>query len=130
MITEFNPFETGLSRFVTMGKEFIGRDALQLMMRKGLRKQLVSLVIDCDHAPSHGGASVYQHDQLIGTVTSAQWGHRTSKNIALAFIDPDYAAIGTSLMVDVLGIKTPATVVTPTMFDPENSRLKPAELMA
>ena len=127
LITEFNPFETGLSRFVTMGKEFIGRDALQLMMKKGLRKQLVSLVIDCDHAPSHGGASVYQHDQLIGTVTSAEWGHRTGKNIALAFIDPDYAAIGTSLMVDVLGIKTPATVVTPTMFDPENSRLKPAD---
>ena len=110
---------------MNLDKEFIGKDALQLMMKKGLRKQLVSLVIDCAHAPSHSGASVYQHDQLIGTVTSAAWGHRTGRNIALAFIEPDYAAIGTAVTVDVLGIKTPATIDAPVMFDPENSRLKP-----
>ena len=125
LITEFNPVETGLSRFVNMNKDFIGKEALQLMIAKGMRRQLVSLVIDCDHAPSHGGASVYHNDQLIGTVTSAAWGHRVSKNIALAFIEPEYAAIGTSLAVDVMGIKTSATIVQPILFDPENRRLKP-----
>ena len=61
--------------------------------------------------PAMAGRLFINMITLIGTVTSAEWGAETEqvKNIALAFIDPDYAAIGTSLMVDVLGIKTPAS---------------------
>ena len=74
LLTEFNPFETSLGRFVNMDKDFIGKEALQKMQAAGARKQLVSMVIECEHAPSHGGASIYQGDRLIGTVTSADWG--------------------------------------------------------
>ena len=103
LITEFNPFETGLGRFVDMNKEFVGKPALQEMVEAGPRKLLVPLAIDCDHAPSHGGASVYDGDNLVGTVTSAAWGYRVGRNLAYAFVEPDCAAAGTALKVDVTG---------------------------
>jgi len=117
LITEFNPFETGLDRFVRMDKEFIGKSALEKMVEDGPRKLLVSLEIDCDHAPAHGGASVYAGDDLVGTVTSAAWGYRVGKNLAYAFVEPESAAVGTPLQVDVLGIPQSATVIAPSPYD-------------
>ena len=124
LLTEFNPFETGLSRFVKMDKEFIGKAALEKMVADGPRKLLVSIEVDCTHAPSHGGASVYAGDKLVGTVSSADWGHRVAKNLAYAFVDPDCAEIGTELRVDVLGLPEPATVIAASPYDPSGSLVR------
>ena len=120
LITEFNPFETGLGRFVNMDKEFVGKAALQKMAGEGPRKLLVPLAIDCDHAPSHGGASVYNGAALVGTVTSAAWGYRVGRNLAYAFVDPDCADVGTALKVDVMGLPQDAVVIAPSPYDPEH----------
>ena len=124
LITEFNPFETGLGRFVDMNKEFVGKPALQEMVEAGPRKLLVPLAIDCDHAPSHGGASVYDGDNLVGTVTSAAWGYRVGRNLAYAFVEPDCAAAGTALKVDVTGKPQDAVVIAPSPYDPEHRRVR------
>ena len=71
-------------------------------------------------APSHGGASVHADGALVGTVTSAAWGHRVARNLAYAFIDPACAGIGTELTVDVMGIPQPARVIAPSPYDPDN----------
>ena len=127
LITEFNPLETGLERFIDFNKNFVGKPALQEMQKKGLRKKLVTLSIACDHAPAHGGASVYAETDVIGTVTSADWGYRVQQNLALAFIDPEFSNVGQKLYVDMLGIKTAATVTQSALFDPDFSRLKRSE---
>ena len=127
LLTEFNPLETGLERFVDFSKDFVGKPALQEMQKKGLRKKLVTLSIACDHAPAHSGASVYAETDVIGTVTSADWGYRVQQNLALAFINPEFSKEGQKLYVDILGIKTAATVTPSALFDPEFSRLKQAE---
>ena len=119
LITEFNPFETGLGRFVNMDKEFVGKAALQKMAGEGPRKLLVPLAIDCDHAPSHGGASVYNGAALVGTITSAAWGYRVGRNLAYAIVDPECAAAGTALKVDVMGLPQDAVVIAPSPYDPE-----------
>ena len=124
LITEFNPFETGLDRFVRMDKDFIGKPALEKMVRDGVRKLLVSLAIDCDHAPAHGGASVYAGDDLVGTVTSAAWGYRVGKNLAYAFVKPESAAVGTALKVDVMGLPQDAVVIAPSPYDPGNGLVR------
>ncbi len=124
LITEFNPFEAGLERFVDMGKDFIGKPALQEMLTAGPRKQLVVLEIEATHAPSHGGASVRDGARVIGTVTSADWGHRLRKNLAYAYVDPAFEAEGTSVHVDVVGVPQPAKVVARGQYDPANLRVK------
>jgi dimethylglycine dehydrogenase len=119
LITEFDPFETGLDRFVKMDKPvFIGKAALENRVRNGVQKRLVSLEIDYDHAPAYGGASVIQGDDVVGTITSGAWGYRVGKNLAYAFIDPKLSEIGTCVKLDLLGQLVDATVCAPSPYDP------------
>lgn len=124
LLTEFNPEETGLDRFLDMQKDFIGKSALVKMKTDGPRKKLVSLQIDCSHAPSHSGASIKKGEDVIGTVTSAAWGYRVGKNLAYGFVDPEMSEIGTNLTVDVLGSPETAIVIAASPYDPKNMILR------
>ena len=125
ILTEFDPYETGLSRFVRMEKgEFIGRAALEARRAEGPRRKLVTLAIDCDHAPSHGGASVMVDGRVVGTVTSADWGHRVGMNLAYAYVLPEVSEVGAGLTVDVLGMPETARVIAASPYDPEMSLLR------
>ncbi len=118
ILTEFNPFETGLSRFVDLTKDFTGKDALLKRQAAGPRRQMVTLSLDNRDAPAHGGASVMLDGKVVGTVTSGDWGHRTGLNLAYAFVEPDLAVDGTQLCVDVIGMDIRAQVISPGPYDP------------
>ena len=126
LITEFDPLESALERFVMLDKpDFIGKAALMARQAQGPRRRFVSLVLDCAHAPAHGGDSILGPDKAcIGTVTSGAWGHRTGQNIAMGFVDPAFAVPGTGLLVEVIGQPIAATVVSPDLYDPDNSRVR------
>ena len=121
LITEFDPLESALDRFVLLDKpQFVGKEALMEHQKKGPRQLFVSLVIDCTHAPAHGGGSIVKADgSCIGTITSGGWGYRTDKNIAMGFIDVGHEAVGTELFVEVMGEPVPAIVVEPDLYDPK-----------
>ncbi|WP_299147010.1 FAD-dependent oxidoreductase [uncultured Tateyamaria sp.] len=119
LITEFDPFETGLDRFVKMGKDFVGKAALEKRQAAGLKRKLVSLQIDAADAPAHGGASVMVGIEVVGTVTSGDWGHRVDKNIAYAFVQPELAHLGQALEVDICGTKVRAVVCERSPYDPD-----------
>ena len=124
LITEFNPFESALDRFVHMEKSFIGKHGLEKMIANGPRRKFVSFVLDTDHAPAHPGDSMVAEGRVIGTVTSAGWGYRTNKNIAMGFVDPQFAGEGSRFDVEVIGSPVAAEVVAPALYDPQNQRLK------
>ncbi|MSU89247.1 FAD-dependent oxidoreductase [Rhodobacteraceae bacterium 2CG4] len=125
ILTEFDPYETGLGRFVKIDKgDFVGRDALRQRRAAGPRRKLVTLALDCTHAPAHPGASVMAADEVAGTVTSGGWGHRTGLNLAYAFVTPELAAPDTSIAVDLLGARVPARVVEQCSYDPDFSRVR------
>ncbi|MEM8750299.1 MAG: FAD-dependent oxidoreductase [Pseudomonadota bacterium] len=125
LLTEFDPFETGLNRFVKIDKgDFVGKAALQERMKVGPKRKLVTLHIDCNHAPARGGASIMQGNQIVGTVTSGDWGYRTGMNLAYAFVDPDHAEAGTPLTIDLLGDVLPARVIENCPYDPDFSRMR------
>ncbi len=121
LISEYNPMEARLDRFVDLNKpDFIGKAALLGQIERGPRKLLVSLTIDCDIACAQGGDPVFAGERQVGSVTSAGYGHRVQKNIAYAYVDPEAAAIGTPLSVGILGDPYEAIVVEPVLYDPEN----------
>ena len=122
LVTEFTPEESGLGRFVKMEKPtFIGKAALE---KAAPRKVFVSMVLDCTHAPAHGGDSIIADGRVVGTVTSAGWGHRTGKNIAMGFIDPAFGTIGRQLQVEVIGVPVPALIVPDCLYDPAGNNLR------
>ena len=120
LITEFTPFESALDRFVNLSKDFVGKQGLEKQAAAGLRRRFVSMTIDRTDAPAHAGDSVMMNGRVVGTVTSAGWGHRVGKNIAMAFVDPDLSGVGTTLSVLSLDESVSAQVVEPNLYDPEN----------
>jgi dimethylglycine dehydrogenase len=120
ILTEFDPFETGLDRFVNMQKaEFVGKAALA--GRQGA-KQLVTLEVHSADAAAHGGASVMLGDKVVGTISSGGYGHRVQKNLAYAFMDA--VPEGAALEVDVLGNRVPAQIIPRGPYDPQMVRVR------
>ncbi|MEM6489545.1 MAG: FAD-dependent oxidoreductase [Pseudomonadota bacterium] len=130
LITEFDPFESGLDRFVRLDKpvDFPGKAALLARRNQPPRARFVTLRLESDAAPAHPGDSVWAGDALAGSVTSAAWGHRVAENLAMAFVAPQHAPNGHGiealppLDIQILGERVPARVVDPRRYDPEMAR--------
>ena len=125
ILTEFTPFETSLDRFVKLDKgDFVGRGALMKRHEQGLRKKLITMKIAATHAPAHGGASLMQDNKVVGTITSGDWGHRVGLNLAYAFVEPQLAATGTVLKLDLCGDLVDAEVIAPSPYDPSYNLMR------
>jgi len=125
LITEFDPFETGLGRFVKLEKgAFIGRDALMARRDGQGSKRLVTLDIHSDRSPAHPGASLMVGDDVVGTVTSGAWGYRVEKNLAMAFVDRMLSDPGSEMLLDLCGVAAKAEVIPPSPFDPGFDRMR------
>jgi dimethylglycine dehydrogenase len=119
ILTEFDPYETGLARFVRIGAhDFVGKEALLKRAEAGPRKRLVTMTLDTTRSPARGGASLMSDGRVVGTITSGDWGHRTGLNLAYAFVDPDFANAGSTMDLDLCGQMTRATVIPPSPYDP------------
>ncbi len=125
LLTEFDPFETGLERFVRLDKgDFIGRAALLERKEVGPRRKLVALKVDTRKTPAHAGASLMRGDTVVGTVTSGDWGHRVGMNLAYAFVLPELAEVGSVAELDLCGERVRAEVIPPSPYDPEFKRVR------
>ena len=112
LITEFDPFESALDRFVKPEKpNFPGREALLAKQGQPHRRRFVTLRIESDALPAHPGASILAEGRVVGTVTSAAFGYRSRENLAMGFVDPDYAAIGEKLQLEQLEAVSACEVV-------------------
>jgi dimethylglycine dehydrogenase len=110
-ITEYNPLESGLRRFVNFDKDFVGKAGLLEQKRRGLRRRRVLIAIDSEEGPAQPGDSIFQSRKAVGTVTSAAYGYRTAKNLAMAYIDPPHADNNAALTVTILGREVSASLV-------------------
>ena len=125
LLTEFDPYETGLDRFVRPDKgDFVGRAALMARAGRGPRRRLVTLRVDTRAAPAHGGASLMRDGKVVGTVTSGEWGHRVGLNLALAFVDADLSETGSRMTLDLCGALVDAQVIPPSPYDPGHARMR------
>ena len=122
---DLTPLEAGLDRFVDAGKTHcIGAGALAAQRAHGLACRVVSMTVDsadCDASP---GAAVLAGDDTVGLVTSAGYGHRVGRSLALAVVHARLAAPGTALRVAINGQAVPARVVAEPLYDPHNLRLR------
>jgi len=120
-ITEFNPIEAGLHRYVDMNKDFPGKSGLKAQIDAGTRKKRVVLEIHSAKGTARPGEGVFADGNPIGSITSAAWGYRTGKNLAIAYIDPTHAETGTEVEVLLIGETILATVCPSCLFDVENA---------
>ena len=126
MSIEYSALESGLHRFVKLDKpDFLGREGLILSNEKKADNQFVTLhVRDITDADAIGGNPIYNGGKLVGRATSGGYGFRVGFSIALAMVNPEQAAIGTMLEIDILGKKYGAEVIEESPFDPKNARIR------
>ena len=120
-----NPFELGLDRLVGLDtdNEFIGKQALREIRDAGVTRRQVGLVIDGAPLPGPNTSfwEIRSGDAVVGKVTSAVYSPRLDKNIALAMVSVDSAALGNELTVDAASGAASATVVERPFYDPKKS---------
>jgi aminomethyltransferase len=107
-----NVWEAGLDRFCKMEKpDFIGHAALAKAKTEGIKKTLVGLEM-VDRGIARDGYKILDDNGLeIGYVTSGSPAPFLKKNIALAYVPPDQAAIGNTVKVEIRGQGVKAQIV-------------------
>jgi aminomethyltransferase len=111
-----NVWEAGLDRFCKMEKpEFIGHDALEKARAAGVKRTLVGLEMVDRGIARDGYRILGANGGEIGYVTSGSPAPFLKKNIALAYVPLDQAAVGNTVLVEIRGQGVKAQVV-PTPF--------------
>jgi len=107
-----NVWEAGLDRFIKMEKSnFIGKAALEKAKAEGLKRTLVGLEM-VDRGIARDGYKVLDETgKEIGYVTSGSPAPFLKKNIALAYVPPQRAALGSTVQVEIRGQGVKAQVV-------------------
>jgi len=120
--TERTPAETGMGFLVKPDHDFIGREALLKRMQDPARWEMVLLELDPGEADPYYSHGLWQGDRCVGVITSAAYGHRTGKVLALAWLRDRTAREG--LEAEVLGKRRGARILVEPPFDPKGARMR------
>jgi dimethylglycine dehydrogenase len=61
---------------------------------------------------------------MIGRATSGSYGHVLGTSLAIGYVKPEFAAVGTKLAIEILGERKDATVLVDSPYDPGNRDLR------
>jgi len=114
---QINVWEAGLERFCKMEKpDFVGRAALAKLSAAAPRRALVGLEM-IERGIARDAYSVFDAaGQEVGVVTSGSPSPTLRRSIALAYVPPALAAVGTILLVEVRTQKVKARVVATPFY--------------
>ena len=118
---DIGPVEAGLDRLCSRKKNFIGSDALAERRRTG-RRSLATIVLDDPEAVPLGHEPVLLDSRIAGQTTSAAFGYRIGRPVALAHVGgvPDGAAVE----VDIAGERHSGCLGFAPAFDPGGRRMR------
>jgi len=90
--------------------DFIGRAVLAEQKAKGVARKLVGFEMK-DRGIARHGYPVLAGGKAVSTVTSGSMAPFLEKNIGLAYVPVEHAAVGTPLGIEIRGASVPAEVV-------------------
>jgi glycine cleavage system aminomethyltransferase T/glycine/D-amino acid oxidase-like deaminating enzyme len=138
---DFNLVDAGMARPTVKDADFVGREPYLRQREAGPVAVLCTLTVDDPTSKSGVKRYMLGREPILSAdgrplidakgrrsyVTSAGSGPSVGKHLLLAYLPPDAAKVGTSLLVEYLGEQYPVTVAvagsTP-LFDPDNARIR------
>lgn len=114
---DITPIEAGIGFAVKVDKEvpFIGQEVLKAQKENGAPRKLVGIeMIDRGIPRTH--YPVYAGEEQIGEVTTGTQSPTLKKNVGLALIKSEHAALGTQLDVEIRGKRLKAEVVASPFY--------------
>ena len=124
------PLQAGLGFATAKNKDaYIGKDAIDLA--RGIQtRRLVNLAIDSDDAPFMlHDEPILRNGALVGLTTSAAWGHRVGKSLAMAELSHADGVTAAWLNegqfeVEIALKRFPITVQLGAFYDPRGERMR------
>jgi aminomethyltransferase len=106
---QHTPLAAGLSRFVDLTKDFIGKDALLKEKKNGLAERLICFQASSRRTPRHGFA-IFANQQRVGTVTSGSFSPSLSVGIGMGYVAGNFDT-GAQLIIKEAETEIPVRVV-------------------
>ncbi|MDB4583290.1 FAD-dependent oxidoreductase [Draconibacterium sp.] len=116
--TDLNPIQAGLGFTLDWSSEFIGKSALLPIRHETPASLLVSIQFDDVDAQPLGNEPVYYQGKIVGKTTSASFGYRVGKPIAIALIENHNKLDGLKVDVDIAGSQNAGTIHTSATWNP------------
>lgn len=123
--TDISPLQAGLEFAVVWQTDFIGKEALQKRQLAGEYNNIVTIVFDDISACPLGNEPVYVNDMPAGKTTSASFGFRLNRPVALAALNRhEFCREGEIANVDIAGDLYRGKITTVPAFDPTGTRMR------
>ena len=122
---EYTPAETGLDRFVNLGKnDFIGRDAAMRERDAPPGRRLCTFVVDARDADVWADEPIFAGGDVVGFASSGGYAHWSEKSVALGFVPVEMIEDGAGFSVEILGERRAARLVREPVLDPRGERMR------
>ena len=124
--SEVTAREAGLEFAICWDKDFVGRRAAERCRTQPPKRRLASVVLDSAVAVPLGNEPVYRRERIVGRTTSAAFGYRVGRPVALAMLDAEgFGETGEwRVQIDIAGTRYSATVAFEPAFDPKGTRIR------
>jgi dimethylglycine dehydrogenase len=128
----YTPLEAGITRYIKLDHDFIGRDAYERELAAGEpARKLVAMVVEPDPddpADVIGDEPIWHHDEVVGWVTSGGYLHSAGASLALGYVPAALASPdgpgGEGFEIEIIGRRRPARLQPEPMFDPTGARMR------
>jgi aminomethyltransferase len=114
-----NPYAAGLGWVIKpSAKNFLGKERILAQKEAGLPLTLVGFKLTEKGIPRQGYSLFSFDNQEMGKVTSGTLSPSTNEAIGLGYVWPQYAKVGSEILVDIRGRKAKAVVVQTPFVKP------------
>ena len=125
--TDVTPQMAGLEFALAGSKDFIGKAALG--GRSDPATRLISLSFQDENAVPLGNEPVLAGGRIIGKTTSAAFGYRIGRPVAIALVESDAVIDGGAVEVNIGGEIVAAGMSVAPLFDPSGARMRQPQLV-
>lgn len=125
----YTALEAGLTSYIRLDHDFIGRTAHEAELATGPSRRLVTLVVDPDPddpADAIGDEPIWHDGEVVGWVTSGGYAHHSKASVALGYVPSHLADAGSNstFEVEIIGQRRPARLQLAPIYDPEGQRMR------
>ena len=121
---DFSAAESGLDIFINWNKDFIGKQASLNEKKIGIKKKLVTMIIDTDVIDVSNDEAILKNKKCVGYITSGGYAHHVKKSMALGYVPLELSKHDTNLEVEINGKFYLAHVIGKPLYDSNGGKMK------
>jgi len=121
---DFTAAESGLDIFINWNKDFVGKEACLIEKKRGIKKKLVTMIIDTKDIDVTNDEAILKDNKCVGYVTSGGYAHHSKKSMALGYVPVELSKHQTALSIEINGKLFKAHITDKPLYDANGRKMK------